>query len=476
VYGIENVWYVLIAIACVIAVTDARKAVFLGILIDALRDPVRKLIPGKPVAVTLAGAGFWVVLVVVLAASRRKDLKSLFRTYPGLRSAFILLMLALFPAAGVAVISYTRGWMLAGIGATSYVIPAIGVLCGYSLLREEREIIRLMRWYIIVNTIMLMSVPMEYFVFDVPALGGIDFEWIRYREGYTVDLMCGWYRSPDIMGLHAAHVMMFGLLLASRPQQNLSPGWLLPVLWAGFCVLLSGRRKMIGIPLVFIAALLTCGMIFRITRINRLAGIAMTVGLMGGALIVFFWAPDEAYEYTEFVTSLATEGAVRFNELVIGSTLGTLQQAGVIGGGLGAATQGRYYAAVLTSHSMRGWQEDGVSRMLFEFGVPGFILMLISLGLVLLSIRKAIRMMPQKGAMMIMQLGMLAVVIGNAASYTISHQQFSGDPVSGLIVTLLIGMILRLPLIQHGTSRPSVQTHRNFLAEANPILPVSASR
>jgi hypothetical protein len=333
-----------------------------------------------------------------------------------------------------------------------------------------------MRWYIIVNTMMLVSVPLEYFEFDVPALGGIDFDWVRYRSGYTVDLMCGWYRSPDIMGLHAAHVMMFGLLLASRPQRDTSTGWILPVLWAGFCVLLSGRRKMIGIPLVFIATLLVCGMIFRITRINRLAGIALTALLTGGAMILLFWAPEEAYEYTEFVTSLATEGAERFNDLVVGSTLGTLQQAGIIGGGLGAATQGRYYADVASSRQMRGWQEDGVSRLVFEFGVPGFVLLITSIVMLLTAIRKAIRLMPPKGSMMIMQLGMVAVVAGNAASYTISHQQFSGDPVSGLIVTLFVGMILRLPLIRHGSSPSALPRQGKMAAEVNRILPRSTKR
>ena len=52
-------------------------------------------------------------------------------------------------------------------------------------------------------------------------------------------------------------------------------------------------------------------------------------------------------------------------------------------------------------------------------------------------------------------IGLLAVVVGDAASYTISHQQFSGDPVSALLVTLMIGMILRLAIPISGPPVPA---------------------
>ena len=54
-------------------------------------------------------------------------------------------------------------------------------------------------------------------------------------------------------------------------------------------------------------------------------------------------------------------------------------------------------------------------------------------------------MLPPTSPHILLQLGLVSVVVGDAASFAISHQQFSGDPVSALLVTLQIGMVLGLP-------------------------------
>lgn len=443
--AIELIWYTAAAAACIFALADWRKAIYVGIVLDVVRDPVRKLIPGEPVLVTLSGVAIWLTIVVTVAISRRDQLKLLYQKYPLLRTAIHLLLIALLPAAAISTISYSRGWLMAAIGASSYLVPTLGVLTGFALLRDEVDIARIFAVYVLVNSVALISVPLEYLEFAVPALGGIDYEWIRYRTGYVVDLMCGWYRSPDIMGLHAAHVMMFSILLAIRQRSQGKGLWLLPVLWAGFCVLLSGRRKMVGIPLVFVAVFLGLGMIYRVAKISRVAGVVVFSTLIGVALILFVWSPDKSAEYTDFASSLFTEGVERSNELILGSTMTTLQQAGIIGGGLGAATQGRHYAGVRTSRQMRGWQEDGVSRLFLEFGVPGVLLLVLAISLLGRSLLRSLRSLPRNSPEILMQLGLVSVIAGDAASFAISHQQFSGDPVSALFVTMLMGAVLKFP-------------------------------
>ena len=454
---------------------------YVGIILDVVRDPVRKIIDDQPVLVTVSGAGFWLVIVVVAAFSNVGSLKLLYKRYPRLKTAFSLLLLAIIPAAMISTFSYQRGWLMAAIGGASYIIPIMGIFTGFAFLRKEVDVHRLMKLYVIVNCLMLTSVPMEYFDWDVPGLGGIQFDWIRYREGYTVDLMSGWYRSPDIMGLHAAHVIMFSLLLSVRAKND--SRWLMlpPVLWAAFCVLVSGRRKMIGIPLVFVAAFLALGMFYHIAKVNRLAGLAIISFLFGGCMVIFLWSPDQSAEYTDFASSLFTEGGERANTLIIGSTLGTLQQAGVLGGGLGTATQGRHYANVNTNASAGGWQEDGVSRLFLEFGVPGVILLIISIFLLMRSLAGSLKIMPKTCDEVVLQLGLASIVAGDAASFAISHQQFSGDPVSALLVMLMVGMILRMPVVfasrfalEMSSVRPSniAETRKDGNWEAMPNIAV----
>ncbi len=454
---IEIIWYFIVFVGCLVALFNWRKAIYIGIVIDVLRDPVRKLLPEQPVVITLSGVLVWGLIVFVVLFSRRDALRMLYRKYPMLRTAMVLLLFALLPAAGISAISYTRGWLVAAIGAASYLLPCLGILTGFAMLRKERDAARFMLWYAVVNSIMLISVPMEYFKFPVPALGGIEHEWMRYRSGYTVDLMCGWYRSPDIMGLHAAHVIMFSLLLAVRKGKGQGKVlWLLPVLWAAFCVLLSGRRKMIGIPLVFVAVYMVLGMIYRISKVGRLTGLAAVVTVLGSALIVFAWSPDQSVEYVDFASSVFTEGLARSNDGILESTIGTLKQTGIIGGGLGMATQGRYYAGLQSERHLRGWQEDGVSRLFLEFGVFGVILLICCLMLLHGALKRSMRGIPPRGNEILMQLGLVGVIAGDAASYAVSHQQFSGDPVSALFVTLMIGMVLKMPWTLVADNRPSV--------------------
>ncbi|MEQ9411985.1 MAG: hypothetical protein RIK87_30015 [Fuerstiella sp.] len=451
--SIEAIWYCCVVLACLIALADWRRGLYAGILIDVLRDPIRKLIPEQPVVVTLSGSVVWLVIVAVAAFARRNDLRTLFRNYPGVRTAVHLLIIALLPAFGISAISYHRGWLMATIGAASYVIPMLGIVAGFALCRTEESILGLLRCYVIVNAIMLISVPMEYLKMEIPALGGIDAVWIRYRPGVIVDLMCGWYRSPDSMGLHAAHVIMFSLLLAIRKRSNARPLWIVSAVWAAFCVLLSGRRKMIGIPLVFVATFLLLGMMYRVARVSRLAGVSLLAAALGGAVTVYFWSTDEASDYTDYATSLFTEGGERANALIVSGTITTLKQSGIIGAGLGTATQGRHYANVQTSRSARGWQEDGISRLFLEFGVPGVLLLFCSLCLVIGAIAKSMRLLPPRSSQILLQLGLIGIICGDAASYAISHQQFSGDPVSALLVTMMIGMVLGLPASYYAETR-----------------------
>lgn len=441
--SLETIWYGAIALVCMCALIDWRRTIYLGIVLDVLRDPVRKLVVNQPVSITLSGAAVWCVIVLVAGALERKQLRTMFRNYPGLQTGFYFVLLAILSAAAVSTIRYPQGWLLATVGAASYLVPVMGVLAGYGFLRSEADAARLIRWYILVNLVMLVSVPLEYLKVDVPALGGINFHWIRNRTGYTVNLMCGWYRSPDIMGLHAAHVIVFSFLLALRSGVGSRIKWLLPALVAGLCLLLSGRRKMVGIPFVFLATYVLVGMLVGMRRVGRLAGFSIAAALLGVALTVVFWNPKDLGEYTDFAGSLYSEGLGRSNEVIVGSTKETIHRNGWFGAGLGTATQGRRYLNVQTTAT--GWQEDGVSRLFLEFGMAGVILLLGSALYMMTSLRRSLRLTLPQSKEQVMQVGLVGVLAGDAASFAISHQQFSGDPVSALFVTMIAGMVFALP-------------------------------
>lgn len=441
----ELIFFAITALACLITLGDWRRGVYAGILLDVLRDPARKLSADQSIVITLAGAVVWAFVAWRAWDSEGVQVKAFVRAHPQLRTILVCLLCALMPAAALSCVFYSRGYLLAAVGLLSYLGPLVGIGIGFLFARSEEAIYRLIRYYSVINIVALVGVPLEYLHWSVPGLGGIQHEWVRTRSGYEVELIAGFYRSPDIMGLHAAHVIMFSAMLWLKKRQGVQGvGWIAAAVWASFCVLLSGRRKMIGIPLVFFASYIGLSIWRRAQHGQRLIGltVAGVVVAMTGALVILDY--DEVRDHTKYASTLFTEGPTRVNELVIDSTIETLQRVGVLGAGLGSGTQGRYYIGVTRVRNNQGWQEDGVSRLFLEFGLPGALLVLFAGVLALQLVADAVKTLPPNSSLQGLQLGLLSVVLGNAASFVISHQQYSGDPVAGLLATMMGGMVVGL--------------------------------
>lgn len=445
--ALEDLWYAVVLAGCLVAVANWRAGIYAGLLLDCLRDPVRKMASDQSVMITIGGAAVWAAVLARMLIDHHTEIGTLLRRYPPLRPMVAFLLLAIVPGAILSCLLYHGGWKLATIGSVSYVAPLVGIAAGYFLATSESAVYNLLRVYSILNGIMLIGVPLEYLDYDIPGLGGIQMTWVRYRDGYTVDLIAGFYRSPDIMGLHAAHVVMFSALLFLRSRTVTKFGWAGIVLWAAICMLLSGRRKMVGIPFVFLAAYIGLAWLRGLRQINKMVALLATCSLAGVGVFVGVWDDGMSSEYTEYAGTIVTEGAARVNQMVIQGSIGTLQQVGILGAGIGTATQGRYYVSTGAMSHARGWQEDGVSRLMLEFGVPGLIFVMISGICLLRGLWRALLLVPPWSSVQALQVGALAVVVGDMASAIISHQQFSGDPVSALIVMMLSGVALGAPRI-----------------------------
>ena len=463
----ETIYYIAVGLAVLISLVDYRKGIFLCILVDVVRDPVRKLSAEQSVLITVAGTVPWLALFWGVWAQHQRQIISCVRGIPLLGKALTALVWALLPGVVLSLVLYKRGWILAGIGLASYVIPLLGIGVGVLLSREPRLAERLLAFYSLANGIALSGALFEYLDWDVPGLGGIGVEWIRYRSGYTVDLISGFYRSPDIMGLHAAHVVMFAAILGLRRPRHRTT-WFGVVAWAAFCVLICGRRKMIAIPLAFMAMLIALASWRGMLRSVRLAVTAVAVLLVSVGALLMMARESKGQEYTDYALTIFTESSDRVEKLMIGSAIGTLQQVGLLGAGIGTATQGRYYVHVDTGRAARGWQEDGVSRAFLEFGLPGVILLGIAVWYLVLAVQQAARAVPRGHPWQLFQLSLISVAVADGASYLIAHQHFSGDPGSALFVTMLVGIVLGMPRYIHQVRPPGRAIRREPLHTGAP--------
>lgn len=444
---LEYLYYGGLVASLLWALQDWRRGVYLCLLFDAIRDPVRKLTEGKPVAITLAASALW--MAVLLGASHRLGprLMLVTRQLPSLRNAIVLMLAAMVPAAIVSMAYYDGGWKVATIGLFSYAVPMLGVIVGYHFLRGSNDLWPLMRFYCIFNGIFLSGALIEFMKWNVPALGGIDVVWLRHLPGRVVELICGFYRSPDLMGLHSANVAMFATMLAIRRESRAKWLWIAFVMWGSFCLLLSGRRKMIGMLLVF--GIVYVGLRLRAAGLKRVVPFVLV--LLTALLMIHLLTREvvETQDYAEYAQTTITQGNERLRDNVIGGVIGSIQQAGILGQGLGTATQGRYHAAKTLmgeSGRVKGWQEDGLSRVFAEMGVFGAFLVMMALYNGLKACRRSLKMVPPLHPVGDLQMGLAGIIAASAASFIISHQAFSGDPCSMLFVAFLLGVMLSGPI------------------------------
>ena len=452
---LDYVFYALVAAVAAYALLDWRRALLACIVLDALRDPLRKLTPDYPVAVTLSITVAWLAVGLSAITQERAGIQELFRRYPKLGSSLWFLVVSLLPGALISLVSYSAGSIFAVIGIISYLFPTIGMAAGYLQLRRPMAWRGVLETYCLANAFVLPTALIEAFKLPLPGLGGMGVRWIRQQSGgLEIDLICGWYRSPDLLGLHAAHVMMFGSVLALYGGRRTRWLWLPLVGLATVCLILSGRRKMMIIPAAFL-----CVWALGALRRGATATAKIVLSSLAAAAVAYkFWPTHASDDYLTYGSRTFNEGWDRFYDNIIGGFVDTLSQAGLMGWGLGTATQGHQ---LLATHTARTWQEDGISRFAAEFGIIGLILLAGAAVCLLSSMRRALTSLPKRSTAALLQTAWLAVTVANIASFAVSHQAYSGDPSSIAIASLFLGYVFSV--------RPEMTTTRATVSESSVV-------
>lgn len=438
----EWVFVGITAITALLALGNWRGALYACLVLDALRDPFRKLSEHQSSITTVVVGIVWLAALAAAIHQEQREVRLLPRRYPQLRTSFLALLLALIPGTLVAIVLYNNGWILAVIGTMSYTGPFVGISLGYLWPRRLRDVDRWLSVYTIVNSLFLIGSVLEAMNADIPGLGGLNtMKWIRNYGNDIINLICGFYRSPDVMGLHSAHVIMFATILAARHRKH-AWFWITCAAWASISLLLCGRRKMIVIPLIALVVYFILIALFSGRR--RVAVTTMILGMACLALLQLFANSFVSEnEYTRFASSIASESVERASRSFTDIVLTTLRQSGWLGDGLGTVTQGRQYMGVVT-HG-KDWQEDGVGRLFKELGVPGVIGVAVSALMLLGSLRTSLYAFPRSHPASTFQFALCGIIAANAASFSVSHQAYSGDPSTVLIVGFCLGLILGLP-------------------------------
>jgi len=424
-----------LGIACAYALRDWRGAWSAIIVCGVVQDPVRKLTPGQPVAVS-----FLVVLLfgVILIAARHELMRhasEFSRRFPRLFTTLLMFLFLLVLAGLNGLFAYGLDkWKVPLVSFVTYVAPLIAILLGYSWLQREEMMFRFLRLYALLTSLAMTGSIMEYLRIDSKVLGMVSFagDYIRHLPGIQIRMLSGFYRSPDIMALHAAAMTCIAVVMALRAGMRKGVVFWYGVAGLGFLsCMLGGRRKAIYFIAVFCAVLLW-------RYIGRIHG-SQVLAVIGIAIL--FAAVINKIASNEN-TSAYARGAVATNTELVqrleGGTLGTLEQFGLMGAGLGTATQGVRH--LLGTDINIGWQEGGLAKLAIEVGLPG-ILNILALGWIVLHLWLRLTAIKDvEGSSQFLRVSLFALVVANGASFLASAQAYS-DAVLAIMAGFLVGCL-----------------------------------
>jgi len=436
-----------VALACTIALTDWRRAWLLAIVVGILQDPIRKLTPGMPVYITFSIIG--VYMAILFAVHHRVQIagQDFSRRFPAIWSAFGLTLLFLFLAAVNGVMNYgVLLWKVPLLSLFTYVAPLPAILLGYMYLDDEERLFGVFRFYAVCTSIALLGTPLEYYRIHAPALGMVQQvgDYIRYLPGIEVRMISGFYRAPDIMGWHAAMLTCISIAMLVRAEigRRAWP-WMLTSGWGFYNCILSGRRKAIYFVAVFAAAFL-----WRYFRRLKAAQIAAFV--LAGMVIAFVAYRISSDEGSRAYTTAAIATSDEVTQRIEGGLLETIRQVGVLGAGLGKATQGVQH--LLSQDQQLSWQEGGLGKLAIELGIPGLLAVALLAFATFRAATKISSVPDHRATSQIGRVTLFAIAIANIANFLASAQAYS-DPVLTILTCFFAGCLFATATLDERTAQ-----------------------
>jgi Ca2+/Na+ antiporter len=423
-------------LAASVALLDWRRGWLLAIVATCLQDPARKLTPGTPVVMTFSVILIYIVILFAAQSPLQREFRDLSRRFPNVYGMLIIFLgfLALAAVNGLGTYGVAL-WKVPALSLFIYTAPLPAILLGYTYAQREEQILQVFRFYAVVTTIGLIGTPFEFLKFDWAALGmvGLPEGFIRHLPGLQIRLLSGFYRAPDIMGWHAAMLAIIGIAMALRTRVlRYAWPWILVAGWGFLNAVLSGRRKAVYMVAAFVVVF--------VWRYMRRLTIAQSVsfGMMALVMVIVMYNLKSKEESSVYAAGTETTfGEVM--ERLEGGVVGTVEQFGFLGAGLGTATQGVRH--LLQHDENIGWQEGGLGKLAIEVGVPGLLAALGTFIVLLHVLMKVTAFPDEEGSTQLVRCVLFGIFLANVANFMASAQAYS-DAGLTLMTCFFLGCLL----------------------------------
>lgn len=425
----------LVLLSMALALVDWRRAWLMAVVCGVAQDPLRKLTPGAPVFMTFSVIAVYAMILVMNQKRLQSYGREFANRFSSLATWFGMFFFFLLLAAANGLFTYgVTFWKVPLVSLFVYLLPIPATLVGYIYLTDEERLYSFFRFYAVLTSLFLIGSVLEYLRVNSRMLGMVaqTEDQIRHLPGIQIRMISGFYRAPDIMGWHAATLTAIAIaMVVRRGVSKMVWPWILAAGWGFYCAMISGRRKAIYYVAVFAVAF--CWRYFKRLKVTQLAAFGAT------ALVLVFVV--HRIESNETSSVYARGAATTENEVaqrLEGGVFETIQQFGIMGAGLGTATQGVYH---LTGRDTNiGWQEGGLGKLAIEVGVPG-LFAAVMFGLAMFRLMLRITRHPDIAeSSQFMRVTLFGLVMANIVNFMASAQAYT-DPVLLLMSAFFAGCL-----------------------------------
>jgi hypothetical protein len=441
-----TVIFIILLFVIVTLFLDWRKGLYFALLAGFLQDPIRKMIEGAPIEMTLLSTVVLAIIYVKISTGRVKGV-GILSSYPGLRRPLLLFMFLVVFQSFHAYFN-TSSVVIPIIGMLAYSAPFPAVIISYRLVRSTSDVKRLLAAYTLMATFMVITIWLEWYGFEWTALGTFGKPWFIYYEGGALQMLSGFFRSPEIAAWHGATAASIALSAISAKGQRMNKRNLVFFALCFVTLFLTGRRKGIGVILIFVGLLAIYLLWFRVAGRKRLIATVLLSGLIVGG-IYFVSAPSAGQMQ---IAPYVLRGKTTFEDTptrmlnVVDNLMYTWREAGVLGLGAGYFSQGSQYADIGVRKAQ--YTEVGPAKILGELGLFGAVLILWILIALYKVIKKIMKVLVSR-ELRYSAVIILSLLSAHIANFVFAAQVF-GDPFVLTVLGILLGTLMALPNIEEG--------------------------
>ena len=430
-------------LAFLFCLTDWRYGLLVTVAVGFLADPIRKIMPDQPVAMTIVVGLFLAACLLTMLRERGvTTLRMMGGTYRDLTIPLQFFLLWVLISAARTVLQFGNP-VLAGIGTVAYLAPLPGLILGFASGGSRVWLRRFLVVYVVGCSLMTAGILLQVFGVDALVLRevGVGLYISRIGRAYS-----GFFRTTEVAAWHIGTTIALLIIVATSRWRSTS-GWLasVPIALLLAAGILTGRRKMLAQLFFFICLYALMLLHFR-KGAKRLVAVGLPVALLVALASTEFFAGQELQRFQTFFdrgSAVVVEAPQRFRNLGLGSVIWSFQRHGFLGSGAGIASQRAQYfggGVEIAGYSAEG----GLGKIISELGVPG---LLLGLWLALGSLRAVWRNLIgdiERTHRPSVSLGLLALLGAQIPTFMVAAQIY-GDPFVLIVLGLLLGFVLAFP-------------------------------